>query len=211
MALFLTDGTQDFLPRLKNHLLARLLGHDYDGDELNFTVKERNTVVIEQDTIYRHKVLRINYTTYDLRRNHDSLNPHTRNADIMILAPNDNEDPHPYWYGRILGIFHANVHHIGARSRSSQSQKMEFLFVRWFGMYTKPTPGWKKKRLQCLAFVPGNSEQAFGFIDPLQVIRGVHLIPAFKWGKVTKLLTKSVIARGLSDPVHDWQLYYVAM
>jgi hypothetical protein len=208
---FLTDSSQGFLPRLKNHLLARLLGHEYDGDELDFTVKERNTVIIEQDTLYRHKVLRVNYTTYDLRRNQDSLNPRTRNADFMILAPKDNEDTHPYWYGRILGIFHANVHHVGPHSHSSQSQKMEFLFVRWFGRDTTPTPGWKTKRLLRLAFVPGNDERAFGFINPSQVIRAVHLIPAFKWGKVTKLLTKSVVARGLSDPVHDWQLYYVSM
>jgi hypothetical protein len=191
--------------------LARLLGLDYDGDELNFTVKDRNTVVIEQDIIYRHKVLRVNYTTYDLRQSQDSLNHHTRNADFIILAPKDNEDPHPYWYGRILGIFHANVHHIKPHSRSPLSQKMEFIFVRWFGRYTKTTPGWKMKRLQCLSFVPGNSEQAFGFINPSQVIRGIHLIPAFNWGKVTKLLPKSVIARSLSDPVNDWQVYYVAM
>jgi hypothetical protein len=205
------DSSQDFLPRLKNHLLTRLLGREYDGDELDFTVRERNTVIIEQDTLYRHKVLRINYTTYDLRRNQDSLNPHTRNADFMILAPKDNEDTHPYWYSRILGIFHANVRHIGPHSCSSQSQKMEFLFVRWFGRDTTPTTGWKVKRLHRLAFVPGNGEQAFGFINPSQVIRAIHLIPAFRWGKVTKLLTKSVIARGLSDPVHDWQIYYVSM
>ena len=129
----------------------------------------------------------------------------------MILAPKDNDDSHPYWYGRILGIFHANVLHIGHHSRSSQSQRMEFLFVRWFGRDMTPTPGWKTKRLYRLAFVPGNDEQAFGFINPSQVIRAVHLIPAFKWGKVTHLLTKSVIARGSSDPMHDWQLYYVSM
>ena len=193
--------------------MARLLGHEYDGDELNFTVKERNTVIIEQDILYRHKVLRVNYTTYDLRRNQDSLNPRTRNADFMILAPKDNEDTHPYWYGRILGIFHANVHYVGppSQSHSSHSQKMEILFVRWFGRDMSPTPGWKTKRLHRLAFVPGNDEQAFGFINPSQVIRAVHLIPAFKWGKVTTLLTKSVVARGLSDPVHDWQLYYLSM
>ena len=88
---------------------------------------------------------------------------------------------------------------------------MEFQFVRWFGRDKTPIPGWKKKRLHCLAFVPGNDRQAFWFINPSQVIRAVHLIPAFKWGKVTKLLTKSVVARGHSDPVHDWQLYYISM
>ena len=79
--------------------MARLLGLEYNGDELEFTSNERNTAIIEYDTIYCHKVLRINYTTYDLRRDQDSLNPRTRNADFIILAPNENEDPHPYWYG----------------------------------------------------------------------------------------------------------------
>ena len=129
----------------------------------------------------------------------------------MILAPKVNEDSHPYWYGPILAIFHANVCHIRADSHSCQSQKIEFLFIRWFGRDTTPTPGWKRKRLPRLAFVPGNDKQAFGFIDPSQVVRSVHLIPAMKWGKVAKLLPRSVIVRGLSDPEHDWQLYYISM
>jgi hypothetical protein len=129
----------------------------------------------------------------------------------MILALKDNEDTHPHWYGHILQIFHADVQHIGRNSHSSQSQKLEFLFVRWFGRDTTPKPGWKTKRLYHLAFVPGNDKQAFGFIKPSQVIRAVHLIPAFKWGKVTHLLTKSVVAHGPSDPLHDWQIYYISM
>jgi hypothetical protein len=32
---------QDFIPRLKNHLLSRLLGFEYDGDELPFTAADR--------------------------------------------------------------------------------------------------------------------------------------------------------------------------
>ena len=28
---------QDYIPRLKNHLLSRFLGLKYDGDELEFT------------------------------------------------------------------------------------------------------------------------------------------------------------------------------
>jgi hypothetical protein len=69
-----------------------------------------------------------------------------------------------------------------------------------------------EKRLFRLGFVPGNNEMAFGFIDPAQVIRSVHLIPAFAWGHVTKFLPQqSVIARGAKEPNDDWQLYYVAM
>jgi hypothetical protein len=56
---------------------------------------------------------------------------------------------------------------------------MEFLFVRWFGCDLSPKPGWRAKRLIQLGFVPGNGPDAFGFIDPAQVIRSLHLIPAF--------------------------------
>jgi hypothetical protein len=128
---------QDFLPQLKNHLLSRLLGYKYDGDELPFTVTERRTVIIENDLLYRHNVLRINYTTYDLRREQDSLNPGLPDcANVMVLSPEndkENDDPHPYWYAQILGIYHAHVRHVGPSSKSLEPKKMDFLFIHWFG------------------------------------------------------------------------------
>jgi len=135
----------------------------------------------------------------------------------MVLS-RENEDEyensHPYWYARILGIYHANVRYTGSnRSISRDPQRMEFLFVRWFGRDLSPKAGWKTKRLLRLGFVPGNDETAFGFVDPAQVIRSVHLIPAFAWGHTDKHLSgqKSVIARGINKPEDDWQLYYVGM
>ena len=61
----LTLQMQDFIPRLKNYFLSRLLGRQYDGDELEFTANDRRSVIIENNEIYRHKVLRVNYTTYN--------------------------------------------------------------------------------------------------------------------------------------------------
>jgi hypothetical protein len=194
-----------------------LLGYEYDGDKFNFTPADRWGVLIMMNTIYRHKVLCINYTTYDMPCTQDSLNPQVpRHGDIMLLSPeneNENEDPHPYWYARILGIYHADICYTGPNSTISRDpQRMEFLFVRWFGRDLTPRPGWKEKCLFWLGFVPGNDETAFGFLDPAQVIRSVHLIPAFAWGHATKyLLERSIIARGMKEPDDDWQLYYVAM
>ena len=173
-------------------------------------------MIIENELLYRHKVVRVNYTTYDLRRAQDSVNPRlSERADVMVLSPeneDENEDPHPYWYARILGIYHANIRHIGPNSKSPEPQKMKFLFVRWFGRDQNPRPGWKAKRLIRLGFVPGNDGSAFGFLDPNQIIRAVHLIPAFKWGRVTtKYLSRSPIARGTKDADSDWQLFYVSM
>jgi hypothetical protein len=204
---------QDFLPKLKNHLLGRLLGKEFDGDETPFTATERRTITIVNDCIYRHKVLRVNYTSYDLRRGQDSLNPRTH-ADVMMLSPEvegENDDPHPYWYARILGIYHARVVHTGPLSHSREPLHMEFLFVRWFGRDMTSKGGWRTKRLHRIGFVPGNDDAAFGFLDPSRVIRGVHLIPAFTWGHTTQLLPPSVIARSVANDSEDWALYYVGM
>lgn len=152
-----------------------------------------------------------------MRRAQDSLNPRIPgHGDVMVLSPeneNQNENPHPYWYARILGIYHTDIRYTGLNPAVSRDpQQIDFLFVRWFGRELTPQPGWKKKRLICVGFVPGNDEMAFGFIDPAQVIRSVHLILAFAWGHAMKYLPKrSLIARGIKEPDEDWQLYYVAM
>ena len=44
--------------------------------------------------------------------------------------------------------------------------------------------GWKVKWLFCVKFVPSHEEGAFGFLDPTDVIHGVHLIPGFKNGQI---------------------------
>lgn len=56
--------------------------------------------------LYRHKVVRINYTTYDLRRDQDSINPRTHPHIITLSMPGTD---HPFTYGRVIGVFHANV------------------------------------------------------------------------------------------------------
>ena len=88
------------MPHLKDHLLARLLDRPYDGDEHTFTDVERDSINFLSNRLYRHKVVRINYTTYDMRRTKDSINPCTH-PDVMVLSHEDdtgNEDLHPYWY-----------------------------------------------------------------------------------------------------------------
>jgi len=56
--------------------LGRLLERDYEGDTYgNFTEDERNTIRISGDQIYQSRTMRINYTTYDIRRDGDTINP----------------------------------------------------------------------------------------------------------------------------------------
>ena len=48
---------QDFIPNLKDHLLARLRGDPWNGEEHNYTDADRAQIFVERDRIYRHKVL----------------------------------------------------------------------------------------------------------------------------------------------------------
>ncbi|KAF9493426.1 hypothetical protein BDN71DRAFT_1395141, partial [Pleurotus eryngii] len=101
---------QNFIPQLKSHLLARLLGQTYNGDEHEYSSDQLDTVLIVNDRLYFHKVLRVNYTTYDGRCSQDSLNPRTHTDFISLsLAPSDDPDHDPFWYGHIMYIFHVEV------------------------------------------------------------------------------------------------------
>jgi hypothetical protein len=155
------------------------------------------------DRIYRHKVLRVNYTTYNVRRDQDSLNPRTH-CDIMVLS---GDDMQPYWYARIIGIFHTMVLQTG-QSKSREPKKMEFVFVRWFGIDNDEIGGWRTKKLHQIGFVEG--DEAFGFVDPADIIRGVHLIPRFSLGRTKEVLGPS-FARSAVETDEDWVRYYVNM
>ena len=200
------------MPRLKNHLLGRILKLEYDGDETEFTSAKRNSINFVNNRIFRHKVFRVNYTTYDLRREQDSLNLRTH-ADIMVLSHEDEDSRHPYWYARVIGVFHALVQFKGLSSHptiEAGAHQMEFLWVRWFGMDLAHRSGWRAKRLHRVGFIDSEDTGAFGFLDPSHVIRGVHLIPAFAHGHTNNLLPPS-IARLPSERDKDWMYYYVSM
>jgi hypothetical protein len=202
---------QNFIPRLKDHFLSRLLGREFDGDEFQYTPEDRSTIRIIGDQIYSGKVLRINYTSYDIRRDQDSMNPRTH-CDVMVLSTETGPGAHQYWYARVLGIFHAKVNHIGLEARNHSIQHMEFLWVRWFGMEPGYRWGFKTARLPKIGFVPDTDEGAFGFLDPSLVIRGCHLVPCFANGRTSGLLrTSTLTAARRPDEDEDWANYYVMM
>ena len=89
----------------------------------------------------------------------------------MVLSQEKEPDAHPYWYARIIGIYHTLVRH----ESSSDPITIEFLFVRWYGLDLDRTSrfGWKMRRLPKVGFVPDDPDagsSAFGFLDPAQVI-----------------------------------------
>jgi hypothetical protein len=124
----------------------------------------------------------------------------------MLRSHEENDEdgnaPHPYWYARVLGIYHTNIYVAGQR----EPRRMEFLWVRWFGRDPDWSSGPTTCRLDRVGFVPEEDPEAFGFLDPMEVLRACHLIPAFSQGRTTDLLGPS-IAR--EDPSGDYVNYYV--
>jgi hypothetical protein len=194
-------------------LLARLLRIPYSGDENDFSDQDLADVNIIRERLYTHKLLRVNYTTYDLRRDQDTLNTRTH-PDFMVLAHEDEEESsaHPYWYGRIVGIFHADVRHVGPKSKNTTKiHRMEFLWVRWFGRDMQHKAGWLAKHLHRVGFIDASvpDTAAFGFLDPAEVIRAAHLIPAFHYGRTTELLAPSIARHFDAENNEDYRYYYV--
>lgn len=134
----------------------------------------------------------------------------------MLLSQEDksNEDFHPYWYARVVGIFHADVEYRppGTMHRSKVEQ-MEFLWIRWFAQEKDYKAGWTARRLHRVGFLDATEDGAFAFLDPVEVIRGIHMIPAFAQGTTKGCLGPSVAREPLSElpDDEDWQFYYINM
>jgi hypothetical protein len=200
------------MSKLKDHLLNRLLGRDFDGDDPQvFTEDERNSVWINSNQIYSVKTLSVNYTTYDIRRDRDTINPDNHQF-AMVRSPEDGPDVHPYWYAQVLGVYHAFVYTTHPDARDQSVKRMEFLWVRWLGLEPKYRSGSRYARLPMVGFVEDSDELAFGFLDPSLVIRGCHLIPRFHSARTNALMAyDGPTAARTPGSTDDWTNYYVNM
>ena len=209
------DSLKNFLPKLQDHLLGRLMGREFDGDmHEEFTDSDRNSIRFLSGKIYSVQTCRIYYTSYDLQRQCDTINPCTH-PDIMLRSPITEAGTEAYWYARVIGIYHANVWAENPAIPGGKiARRMDFLWVRWFGDEPDYRPGFRKARLPKIGFVESTDDFAFSFVDPANVIRGCHLIPAFNAGRSTALLphSRSIARRRLNpEDVDDWLNFYVNM
>ena len=198
------------MPRLKDHLLSRVLGLEYDGDERSFTAQQRNELRLTNvDRIVESKIFRVNYTTYDIRRDHDTLRP-GRNSFLMTLSREDDSAAHPFWYAQLVKAFHIQVHFCpDGVSRSKET--MEVLWVRWLGIDLQHQWGFREAALPKVGFVPDEDGAAFGFLDLSLVIRGCHLIPTFSSGRTDQLLQRGPSIARQPGETDDRAAYYVNM
>ena len=200
-----------------DHLYSRIKGRPYDGDEQTFSDQERDNVLIVQNRMYEHKTIRFRSTTYDVRRIEETANPRTH-ADIMVLSREDEEDgrtPFPYWHARIIGIYHFMVQErANGGPAFAPPSRMDVLFVRWFG-FDSPDgqSGWGARQLHKVGFLPDTNRHgpAFGFLNPNEVLRMVHLIPDFTADRTKTLLRGESIATQNPHPDGEYPVYYVAM
>jgi len=191
---------QDFIPNLKDHLLARILHCQYEEEPPTFTENDRSKVFISGDRLEQRYTMTVNYTTYDLRRGQDKINMKGR-PYVMALS----RDPfHPYVYARVLAIHRVKVLH----HSMAHPTEMDVLWVRWLAVDKKRKAGWKAKRLYKVRFIPNLDEGAFGFLDPNDIIRGVHLIPGFDDGLIEDDLNEAE-SEWDYEPARNWCSYYV--
>ncbi|KAF8585213.1 hypothetical protein K439DRAFT_1646676 [Ramaria rubella] len=112
------------------------LGHflclKYDGDETDFSEQDQDTIIIRSNCLYHHQI-------------QDSINPRISHCY------------HPFWYARVLGIFHVNIKYIHG---DSQWQPIPFLWIRWFG-----------RCYDRIGFVTEDDDtEPFGFLDPTNIV-----------------------------------------
>jgi hypothetical protein len=170
-------------------------------------VSDHTRILFEEDRMFRHNIVHVNYTTYDVHRKQDTINPNTSHRDIMVLADSDNDSDHPFLYARVIGVFHVNTVYTGGPVVNYRPCKVEVLWVRWFELDTDaPAASWSNCRLDRLRFPVMAHEKAFGFLDPATIVRGCHIIPAFSSGR--RYADGQGISRCAGD-ASDWHSYYV--
>jgi hypothetical protein len=191
------------VPRLRQHLYARLFHLDQHEDLSPQHVQACKALLISQNRIYWHKAIRLHYTTYSMERAQDYIHPDTDHCNVLLLSP-DEHNPHPYWYAQVIRVFHVLVQH--PLCRPPEPQRMDVLFVRWYGRDPDTPNGWLTSSLNRVGFVPHDDHDPFGFLDPSLPIREAHMVPAFAEGRVEHLLPGHSLAREGAD---DWHLFYV--
>ncbi|TEB29008.1 hypothetical protein FA13DRAFT_1602778, partial [Coprinellus micaceus] len=211
-----------FVPNLQKHLLPRVVPHTerqhlerVTAEGLEFIRPELGPVQLDWSSVYpkgwrifSHKIIRIKYTTYDVRRREDVIHIGSDVCNVMIANPAyaDDQTLPPYRYARVLGIYHADVSYTGEvfpGVRCLQPTRLEFVWVRW---YIINQPKDDMVPLESVSFPPVDSPESTAFLHPNTILRAAHLIPRFHKGRVYEDgQGRSHMARD----AYDWNEYYV--
>ncbi|KIK37340.1 hypothetical protein CY34DRAFT_15768 [Suillus luteus UH-Slu-Lm8-n1] len=216
----------DFLPKLQCFLLFKIkeiLNAENSLSDRNSSTSVPGTtpafsdseghVFIKADRMYRHNLMHLNHTMYDVHRAQDVINPSTPHCNVMLLGQasnttnpdsDDQLERHPYIYARVLGISHVNATYIGPGMIDYRSYQIDFLWVRWYQYMGHCSS--RCSSLDRVCFPLMAEPDAFGFVDPNDVLRGCHLIPQFLQG------LRHSDGKGISNCSQDkldWKPYYI--
>lgn len=165
-------------------------------------------LVFKDDRIYTHKIMRIKYETYDARKDEDIIHLDTDQSNVMFLNPAHSLESasHPFSYGKVIAILHADVSFAGdlgpRRGVDYVFYPMEVLWVRWYRVH----PSTEDRKLDEAELLEIDQPDSHGFVDPLRVLRACHLIPKFSQGlRYEDGEGKSAIASDSSD----WERYFI--
>lgn len=171
-------------------------------------------VAIQGNKIYSHKIFRIDYIAYDGQKCQDVIHVNAQQCNMMMLNKeftNPTKDPstHPYMYGRVLGIFHANVSFAGPLHAGVERpgfHRLDFAWVHWYDHLGRQNE-FSLDRVSPASLDSSRIGETVSFVDPADILRAVHLIPQFSLRKPGGRVPKS---RMIEDK-EVWSAYYVNM
>jgi len=216
---------QNFFPKLRDHLLSRIqaalqqeakfcpnltCANTASNTSLSLDNTAQDYVFFKCNSIYQHKVLWFNFTTYDMQHRMDIVNPGMSRCNIMLLADHADSpgptDSHYFLYAQVLSAHHANVIYTGPRMWDHDAHSFDFSWVRWYEIDDPRSSGWNNSTLDLVHFPPIQKVDPFGFVDPDDVLWGCYIIPAFAKGKCRE--AQHNVSRCAKDS-KDYMLYYV--
>jgi hypothetical protein len=181
----LTSPRQNFFIKLRQHLLPRikealqseaasypvypgLQTAPSDVGDVLVLDDAFNFIFLKNDRIYQHQLSRFHFTTYDVRRGMDIINPGTSRCNVMLIAgtadaADSSSTAQRFLYARILGVYHANVVYTGPGMRDYGARRLAFLWVRWYEIIDPVSSGWNKSMLDSVRFLPMNGVRCFWF------------------------------------------------
>ena len=163
-------------------------------------------MTIVSNMLYKHKTLELKYTTYDMRKDQQTLYQ-CLCPDIMVLS---GKEQHQYTYARILDLFHVRVGNSSPNSILSPGEEAELpvVWVRWFK--SEESQGFHALRYPSISFYKEGDPDAFGFVHPDDILRSVHLIPHFKFDQTAEYLSGPSKGRPATQK-QDWKHFNVNM
>jgi hypothetical protein len=98
--------------------------HSPNGNAFNF-------MLLKNDCIYHHKLIRFNFTTHDIQHGTDIVNAGTSQCNVMLLADDvgSSSNPHRFLYTWVLGAYHVNVIYTGPGMHDFEAGHFNFLWV----------------------------------------------------------------------------------